>query len=119
MIKHGYLSKKGGKWRPVRLLDLAVLLYNTYKANEIPEIGFQDTTETIDDITRRLNQKILVDPRHIEAMMWACNMLYEENKFVHPAGMDFMDFIKRVVPTGEFDLKFNTIDWNDGSNYGE
>lgn len=119
MISQGYLSKKGGKWRPVRLLDIAILLLNAYKANEQPEIGYQDTIETLDGITRRLNQKILLDPRQIESLLWACNMLDEEKKFAHPTGMEFKDFVKRVLPNGTFNLKYNTVEWSDGSNYGE
>lgn len=119
MIKQGFLSKKGGKWRPVRLLDIAILLLNAYKANEQPEIGYQDTIETLDAISRRLNQKILLDPRQIESLLWACNMLDEEKKFVHPTGMTFSDFVKRVLPNGTFDPKYNTVAWNDGGNYGD
>jgi len=120
MIKQGFLSKKGGKWRPVRLLDIAILLLNAYKANEQPEIGYQDTIETLDALSRRLNQKILLDPRQIESLLWACNMLDEEGKFVHPTGMKFDDFVHRVAPGGDFSKKYNTVEWKDGGgNYGE
>lgn len=118
-IKPGYLSKKGGRWRPVRLLDIAIMLLNSYKASNEPEIGYQDPIETLDSLSRRLNQKTMVDPRQIESMLWACNMLNEEGKFVHPSGMTFTDFIAKVAPGSEFNLDYNTIEWKDGGNYGD
>lgn len=97
-------------------MDISILLLNTHKANVQPDIGYQDTIETIEGVNKRLNQKVLVDPRLIESMLWACNMLNEDGKFIHPTNLTLDEFIKVVLPNGTFDLNYNTIKWNDGDN---
>lgn len=116
-LKPGFLSKKGGRWRPVRLLDLAILLYNAYKANEQPDIGFQDINHTLDSISKKLNQRILLDPAQLESLLWCSNMLHEDEKWTHPTGLSFDEFLKRLTPDGKFDRSYNIMSWKDGENY--
>lgn len=112
-IKPGFLGKKGGKWRSVRLLELAVLLYNAHIAARDDDIGFEDANDTLDNITRRFNKWIFVDPALVDSLLWACNLLNEKKQFVHPRGLTFEQFIEKILKgRGKYDTFYNLIEWS-------
>lgn len=113
MIKRGYLRKKGGQWRSVRLMDLVVLLYHVHKGANMDEVGFEDALETIDSLTRRLNQRVLIDPNLLESALWSCNMLDEREQFWHPKNKNFDDFVRELLGRDGFDKTYNLIQKRD------
>lgn len=95
------------------MLELAVLLYNAHIAAADAEIGFEDANDTLENITRRLNKWIMVDPAYVESALWACNMLNEKNKFSHPRGLTFEQFVEKILKgRGKFDTFYNIVDWS-------
>jgi hypothetical protein len=92
-----YLSKEGGQWRPVSLLDICVFLYHVHRGENDPEIGFEDIHNTVGTLRRRLHRKIMVDPAIIESCLWACSMAQEQGKFQDLKGRSFDEFVKDVV----------------------
>ena len=81
----------------MRLLDLVVMLANIHKAAADDEVGFEDTQETVDSITKRLNLVVFIDPNLIESGIWAANMLNEKGQYVHPKSVDFKDWVERLM----------------------
>jgi len=109
-LPRGYLSKKHGRWRPLRLLDVAVLLFNVHKGATDAEVGFEDCRETLDTFTRKLNKYMFVDPMLLESALWSCNLLDEHGRFWHPQGLTFEEFLKKVVRRGKFNRTYNVIE---------
>ena len=117
-VTPGFLAKKGGRWRSVRLLELAVLLYHAHIASQDTDVGFEDANESLDNISRRLNKWIYMDPAIIESALWACNLLNEKNKFSHPRGLTFDQFVDKILKgRGKYDTFYNLIEWKD--DYGD
>lgn len=106
-----YLAKKGGQWHHVSLLNLSIMLLNTYTAARDELVGFEDARETLESLTMRFNKMRLIDPNHIESMLWSCNLLNEQGKFVHYDKKPFDDFVRDAFPYATFDKRFNTIEW--------
>lgn len=109
-IKAGYLSKRGGQWLPVRLLDLAVLLYAIHWAALDENIGHNDARESVQSLTKRLNRHVYVDPNVVESALYACNLLDEQGKFVHPQGIGFETMLKRVLGDRKFSRRYSTVE---------
>lgn len=109
-LPQGYLAKKGGQWRPVRLLDIAVLLYAVYQGAADEDVGFEDAQETLDTLTRKLNKKIFMEPAVLESALWSCNLLNEKGKFIHPRGLSFEQFLKDVLGRDKFNRVYNVIE---------
>lgn len=105
-----YLSKKGGKWRPVHLMDVALLLFHIYRGAEDEEVGWEDTHNTIDDMMKMLNRTILVDPSTLESALWSCNLLNERKKFWHPKKRKFDDWLKDLLGSDSFNRMYNMIE---------
>lgn len=111
-IPRRYLSKANGQWRPVRLHNLASLIFAALQAAEDPEIGWADTHESIDSAMNRLSNYQLCDPRLIEALLWSANMLNEKGKFKDVKGRSFEDLTSEILNgKGKFDPVYGTIEW--------
>lgn len=116
----GYLRKPGGKWRYIRLLDLAILLYNLQVAYDDPDIGFEDADETYQGMLKILNKWVLCNPIKIESALWASNMVNDKEKFVHPKGYTFDEFVADMLRgRADFDKFYNTVTWKEKKNYGK
>ena len=96
-IPRGYLRKKGGAWRPVRLMDVCTLLYNMQKAAASEDVGYEDTNISMEMMQRRLNRELTLDPSTIESLLWCSNMLHEKGEFQDVKGRDFDTFVKDVL----------------------
>jgi hypothetical protein len=112
-IKPNYLAKTGGQWRPVLLLDLAVLLYAVHQGASDDLVGFEDARETLESLTKRLSKRVLVDPNLIESSLWSANLLDELGRFKHPNGLSFEEFAQRIVGRGKFNRRYNVIERKD------
>jgi hypothetical protein len=105
-----YLAKPGGKWREVRLLDIAVMLLHVHLGAKEEHVGFEDARETIDTLTRKLNKKVLVDPVLLESCLWSCNLMNEAGKWWHPRDNNFDEFLKDVLGAAKFNKVYNVIE---------
>lgn len=114
-LPRNFLSKPGGKWRTVRLLDFVTLLDNIYRAAEDGEIGFEDAGDTIDTLTRKLNKKVLIDPGTLEGALWSCNLMDEKGKFWHPRYKTFDEWVKQLLGQDHFNKIYNLIEKKDGT----
>ena len=114
-IPQGYLSKKGGRWRKLKLTDVLTLLFNILEGARNKEVGFEDTRETIETITRKLNKKrVWIDPSVLESALWSCNLMNENEGFWDARGLSFDEFVKQILEPGEkFHRVYNTIDGKD------
>ncbi len=84
------------KFKEVRLLDLAILLYNVHRAAEEAEVGFYHASESLDSLTKLLDKKAIVRIEDIEAALWSSNLLDEQGKFWHPQ-LKFKDWVRNLV----------------------
>lgn len=107
-LPQNYLSKKGGRYRKVKLLDIVTLLHNMYAGARHPKVGFEDAHETTNTILRRLNKKVLIDPTILESLLWSCNLLDERGKFWDAKGRTFDDFVTQLG-IKKFDKRYNLI----------
>jgi hypothetical protein len=105
-----YLSKKGGRWRPLRVMDVAVLLYHVWRGAQEPEVGFEDAGNTLDGLTKSLNKKVFVPPGLLESCLWSCNLLDERGQFWHPRGLTFEQFASSVLGRDRFNRTYNWIE---------
>jgi hypothetical protein len=111
----GVISGAGAyRKRVIRAMDLAVLLYHVYMASKDPEIGFEGVDETLDTLTGKLNQEFQVDLPLLESALWSCNLLNEKEKFWHPRGLTFKQFVKDLFPGERFNLIYNVIEEKNG-----
>lgn len=109
-IPRNYLSKKGGKWLPVRLSDICVLMHNVQEGSKHPEVGFEDAQRTLDHLVNALNRKILLPPDLIESALWSANLLNEAGAFQDFRDRSLDDFIKQVLGKEQFNKLYNTIE---------
>jgi hypothetical protein len=112
-IPPDYLAKPGGVWRRLSLMHVCVLMYHVWKAENDPEVGFDDAANTVLSMTRKLNRKVYIDPAILDSAMWACNIMNEQGKFEHPLGLTFDEWTQRVIGArGHFNRDYNTVEWN-------
>ena len=116
MLKANFLSKKGGKWRAVKLLDIVTLLHNVMEGSRHPDVGFEDARETLNSLTARLNKKVFIDPNVLESALWSCNLLDEKKLFWDVQGRTLDEFLKQVIHGEKFDRFFNVIQNKDVTN---
>lgn len=102
------LSKKGGRWRSVRLSDVVTLLYHVQAGAAHPEVGFEDAQHSISMLMQKLGKRVLLDPAAIESALWSCNLLNERGEFKDYQGRDFDRFVKDLL--GPEDLN-RTYHW--------
>jgi hypothetical protein len=108
-VEQGILSRKGRRWKALRVLDISVLLYHVYQGLKNPEVGFEDAEETLNSLSKRLNYKFLVDPKILESCLWSCNLLNEQGKWWHPKDRTFDEFLKDVLGEDSFNKTYNCI----------
>lgn len=109
-LPRNYLSKKGGRWRQVRLSELAVLLYNVAKADQDPEVGYEDAQRTLANLMTRLSKKVMVDPALLESCLWSSNLLNEQGKWSHPTGRSFDEWVRELAGGDKFNKVYNLIE---------
>lgn len=108
-IKRRVLLK--GKTRHISAGDFAALLNGLTAAVLNPKIGFNHATTDLDGWLRSLAPVgISLDEAFVEDMLYACNMLSEDNKFKHPQDKTFEQTLKSILGNVEiFDLDTNSI----------
>lgn len=97
--------------RNVNAADFAVLLHSLCKACLDKDIGFNHATT---DLTGWFNSLapfgVTLNDAFIEDMLYAANLLQEQEKFQHPLGKSFDDLLKAILKRSEvFDRDTNTI----------
>lgn len=103
-----------GRRRAIKAVDLAVLLLHVYQASKDPEVGFEDADETLDTLVGKMNHEFLIDLSLLESALWSCNLLNEKDKFWHPRGWTFKQFLKHLFPGERFNLFFNMLEEKNG-----
>lgn len=104
-MKAYYLSAK----------DLLILLYNVQRGATTKEVGFQDCTHTIDDVTKSLTKsysRVPLPQDFLESALWSCNLMGEAGKFWEPKGESFNTWVRQLCAAHgfKFDEFFNVID---------
>lgn len=108
-------NSKDPRLRWITVLDLVVLLDNVFRAAKELDIGFEDPRETLEMFVSRMNKPIRVYTEDLESSLWSCNLLNEKLKFRHPKGIDFDEFLKRVLRGDTFNKDYNYIEGEKGS----
>ena len=99
---------------PIRVVDLAVLLYHLHKAANHKEVGNGETTLSINELNAHLNKKLTMPKYLIESCLWACNMLDEMDDFHHVNGLTFKQTVNRIKPRGVvFNYTYNWFEEDD------
>lgn len=100
------------KFRNVSVGDLAILLYNVWKAANTEGVGFEDPKHTVDSFVRKLHKITNIHTEDLESALWCCNLLSEKNEFWHPRGVTCEDFIKNMLSytKSTFNKDYNYIE---------
>lgn len=111
VLPANYLSKKGGQWRSVSLLQIAVLLYHVHRGAQDDQVGFEDAQESLNSLTLKLNKTVMCDPALLESALWSANLMDEQGKWWHPQGTTFDEFCVRLLGhKAKFNRTYNVIE---------
>lgn len=106
----GFLSKKGGRYRAVKMMELVTLIHNVMRGVQLPnEVGFEDANRSLDSLFRRLNKKVLIEPGALESMLWSANLMDERGEFWDVKERPFDQFIRELLGSDKFDRRYNMI----------
>lgn len=95
----------------VTLLDLSVLLYHLGLASRHAEVGYNDADESLLQVLGRLNVRVNLPQSTLEALLYASNLLDENQSFKHPMGVSFNEWVKRLVGKEmKFHPFYNTLE---------
>lgn len=108
-------AAKAAGFRPIKATDLAILLYHVYVASRDPDIGFEDTNETLDTLTGKMNREMQIDLPLLESALWSCNLMDEAGRFWHPREMTFKQFVKYLFPEETFNHIYNILEKKHGN----
>jgi hypothetical protein len=110
-MKAKYLAKKGGKYRPIKLIDIVTLLHNLFEGVRCEQVGFEDANMTAEEIKLYLTKKkVWLAPEVIESALWSANLMDEEGKFWDVKERTFEDFLRSVLKNPRrFDRFYNFI----------
>lgn len=94
------------------LYELAIILYHVKLGASDRNIGFEDTENSLNGITRALNRIIPIKKNYIESALWSANLLDEKNKFNHPEKIGFKEFLQPILRRNDctFNSKYHFID---------
>ncbi len=98
--------------RAISLLQAAVLLGNLELAKRNPDVGFEDADRTYEEVFKTFadGKYVMVSTDILESALWACNLLNEQEKFFHPSGRTFDNFLGLLINRDEtFDKEMNYI----------
>jgi hypothetical protein len=98
---------------PVKLFDLAILILMVHKGSQEERVGFEDCSETLESLTRKLDVLVNVEQSSLESALWSANIMNDIGKFWHPEGLSFDEFTKSVAGKHKFDKRFSTIERKD------
>jgi hypothetical protein len=98
--------------RNIGAADFAALLHCLCLAAKDEDIGFNHaTTDLTGWFSSLAPYGVTINDAFVEDMLYAANLLNEQEKFVHPQGKSFDDFLKGLLKRGEvFDKDLNTIE---------
>jgi hypothetical protein len=100
-----------GKYRKVKIVDIMALLYNVLEGAKNPNVGFEDTRETVDTMTRKLNKVFWLEDKVIESALFNANLMNENGLFWHPKGLTFEQFTKQFLKKDEkYNNRYGTFD---------
>jgi len=96
--------------RPINGLDFFVLIHASMTCAET-KVGWNHVRKTYQTWLRELSSLSLSKSKeHLEDALYAVNMLDEDDKFRHPYGMNFNNFLNKVLrPNERFDKIINVI----------
>jgi hypothetical protein len=90
--------------------QVAVLLDHVFRGAAHPDVGYADANRTMGELHRALVNRRSVQLEVIESALWSCNLLNDLGAFVHPDGLSFEEFVKKLTPPGKtFDKFFNVF----------
>lgn len=93
----------------IRALDLGVLMYHFSKFSH--KYGHLDAEKTEYQALKEYNRKLEIPLENLERMLYASNMLGEENQFWHPFGLTFKQFLSKISTSKwDFNSLYNLIE---------
>jgi len=107
-----FLNKR---YRKITVLEAVVLLTNMFNGAKHKNVGFEDSNNTMDDfITRLGKRRMWIEESMLESALWSCNLMDENQKFWHPKGYTFDQFVQGALPPQvRFNKKYNFIEEKD------
>jgi len=90
-------------------MDCVVMIHHLYRYDE--EHGHADADRTLNQMKRLLDFKVRVPVSAVESGLYCCNLLGEEQKYWHPEGLTFDEFVKKIAPGKKFNKRYN---WFEG-----
>ena len=111
-MKGSRRMRPGGNPRiSLKLVDAAVLLWNLLESARDPEIGYNDAHTTLRYMRYKFRWSVMLRRGIIENCLYACNMMAEKGKFVHPDGRTFEEFLTDIFRRHwKFNTKYNLLE---------
>ena len=92
----------------VSLFNIMILMYHLYSGLSEEEVGYEDADQPLRDLEKSLNNFVYISIENLQALLWSSNLLNEIDKFSHPKGLSFRQFVKELTPKdSRFDYKYN------------
>jgi hypothetical protein len=89
-------------------MDVMVMLYHLHK--HAKKHGHLDAERTLAVTTRALNAMHALEASLVESALYCCNMLNEDDDFLHPMGLSFDEFVNKVLKGKTFNRVYNMIE---------
>jgi hypothetical protein len=102
------------KRKPLKLFELAIIMMNVHLGAKDPEVGFEDADRTLEQLILSLNRIVPVDIALLESGLWSCNLLNERQRFWHPEGKSFDEFLSQLMGSDKFNKYYNLVEFKDG-----
>lgn len=92
----------------VSLFNVMVLMYNLYLGLAEEEVGYEDAEQPLRDLEKSLDNFVYISLENLESLLWSSNLLDEIDKFNHPKGLTFRQFVRQLAPKNtRFDYTYN------------
>ncbi|NIO44446.1 MAG: hypothetical protein GTN36_02730 [Candidatus Aenigmarchaeota archaeon] len=98
----------------VSTFNLAILLYNIWRAQASSKIGNMEVGKLLSHLERDLNKECKIPLHLLESACYYSNILSEIKEFWHPQDIRFNDFVKRIERNNnlKFDNFYNCFEDN-------
>lgn len=92
--------------KKITLLDLSILLYHLGLSARHQNIGYNDADTSLLTLLGQLNKTIEISDVQMESLLYASNLMNEEEEWEHPMGLDFNTWLAKVLGPG---VSFNRV----------
>lgn len=94
----------------ITIYQLVILVNNYLLAVRSPSIGHLDADYNIKDTLARFKREhINLSKGELERLLFACNLMREDDKFWHPGNDSFDKFVFEITRIYKFDKEYNML----------